>query len=151
MRILLVDDEPDIVAFYREVAASEGFTQVDSVSTAEEAVSRVLRDGYDLILLDISMPGVSGLEIISILRDMCSHALIVVVSGFIPDDVPSEALACIDLLLSKPIGVAVLGQLLAGAAEMCQLLARMRELGDVSQGRDRAIDSTQATAAGADS
>ena len=100
MRVLLVDDEPDIIAFYREIAESEGFTQVDSVGTGEEAVSRVLRGTYDLIVLDICMPGVSGLEIISILRDTCSHALIAIVSGYIPEDVPSEVIECADVLLS---------------------------------------------------
>lgn len=148
MRVLLVDDEPDIIAFYREVAESEGYTQVDSVGTGEEALARVLWETYDLIVLDICMPGVSGLEIIFILRNMCPHALIAIVSGYIPEDVPSDVIECADVLLSKPIGVDLLGELLAGATEMSLTLARIRLMGDISLVLDGAAGRDQTTTAG---
>ena len=64
-----------------------------------------MRSNFDLITLDVRMPGISGLEIIAILRNMNPHAVIAVISGFIPEQVPEEVMSCIDVLLPKPVSV----------------------------------------------
>jgi two-component system alkaline phosphatase synthesis response regulator PhoP len=60
-KILLVDDEPDIVEFLRYNLERENFIVIESF-TGEEAL-QMLKEKPDLILLDIMMPGMSGYEV----------------------------------------------------------------------------------------
>ena len=53
-------------------------------------MTQVLRSVYDVITVDIQMPGASGLEIIAMLRNMCPHAIIAVVSGFLPETMSED-------------------------------------------------------------
>ena len=129
MRILIVDDEPSVAEFFSRLAAVHGFTDIDTVSTAEEAVTQVLREGYDLITLDIRMPGASGLEIIAVLRNMNPHAVIAVISGHIPEQIPDEILSCLDTILAKPVPLEIFTQLLEGALQVSDTMTRIRDLG----------------------
>jgi CheY-like chemotaxis protein len=61
-RILVVDDEPAIPAFLKRVLGGEGY-EVTTVSSGEEALDRIESEEYGLILCDIKMPGLSGIEI----------------------------------------------------------------------------------------
>jgi PAS domain S-box-containing protein len=61
-RILVVDDEPSTLEFLNRLLTSEGH-EVDTVSNAAEAFEMVKNKRYSLILLDIKMPGVSGIEL----------------------------------------------------------------------------------------
>ena len=130
MKILIVDDEPTITDFFSRLAAVRGFHEVESVDSAPDAVSRVLRSSYDLITLDIRMPGVSGLEIIAVLRNMNPHAVICVISGFIPERIPDEVMSCIDVLLPKPVSVETFNALLDGACQLAETIEGIRMLGE---------------------
>ena len=131
MRILIIDDEPSVTAFFSQVATARGFTTIDAVGLAEDAVTRVLRQSYDLITVDINLPGVSGLEIIAVLRDMNPHAIIAVISGFIPDEIPDEVRSCLDVIVEKPVSVDIFGQLLDSAMSIADTLEQVRALGIV--------------------
>jgi DNA-binding response OmpR family regulator len=61
-RILLVDDEPDISLAYRMVLKDEGF-EVDSFGDPQLALSNFKPDFYDLVVLDIKMPGMNGFQL----------------------------------------------------------------------------------------
>ena len=63
MKILIVDDEETIRDLFSQLAQIQGW-EVDAVSTGEEALVQVMRKNYDLITLDLNMPGLSGLEVI---------------------------------------------------------------------------------------
>lgn len=60
-RILVVDNEPQIRRVMRTTLIAEGF-EVDDARIAEEALERMRSDTYDLVLLDINMPGMNGFE-----------------------------------------------------------------------------------------
>jgi two-component system KDP operon response regulator KdpE len=59
--ILVVDDEPQIRRVMRTALAAEGYAVVDAKS-ALEAFDKLRQDRFDLVLLDVNMPGMSGLE-----------------------------------------------------------------------------------------
>jgi PAS domain S-box-containing protein len=61
-RILVVDDEPVVREFISKVLAEEGH-QVETVDNAEDALEMVMGKPYRIILLDIKMPGMSGIEL----------------------------------------------------------------------------------------
>jgi two-component system, OmpR family, KDP operon response regulator KdpE len=60
-KILIVDDEPQIRRVLRTTLTSQGYT-VAEARTGEEAFEQVRSERPDLILLDVNMPGISGLE-----------------------------------------------------------------------------------------
>lgn len=62
-RILVVDDEPVVLDFLREVLTREGF-QVSLATQAEEALSLLGAEPHDLVLCDIRMPGKDGFELL---------------------------------------------------------------------------------------
>ena len=65
--ILLVDDEPDILEFVGYNIKKEGYSLITS-SNGKEAIELARRDRPQLIILDIMMPGMDGIEVCSELR-----------------------------------------------------------------------------------
>ncbi len=67
-RILIVDDERAIVEMMVTVLRKEGFSHIDTVYDGEAALAACAHTTYDLVLLDVMMPGASGLEICPFIR-----------------------------------------------------------------------------------
>ena len=67
-KILLVDDEPAIVDAVGYALRSEGY-EVETSKDGERALSRALDDGFDLVVLDLRLPGLSGIEVCRRLRE----------------------------------------------------------------------------------
>lgn len=61
IKILLVDDEPDIVEFVGFNLVNEGFL-IEKAYTGEEAIEKTIAFNPDLIILDVMMPGMDGME-----------------------------------------------------------------------------------------
>jgi len=66
MRILVIEDEPRILGFLARGLEAEGFA-VDGARNGREGLKRAQRDMYDLVLLDLLLPGLDGL---SVLREL---------------------------------------------------------------------------------
>lgn len=69
-KILLVDDEIAILTMLKTILTKEGFTKIDTAITAEEALSYCKQQYYDLILLDVMLPGQSGFDICPQIRQL---------------------------------------------------------------------------------
>ena len=67
-RILLVDDEPDLLVLVRNILRDEGFT-VDTAENGEVALKKARSFKPDLVILDMMMPGMSGVDVCQKLRD----------------------------------------------------------------------------------
>jgi CheY-like chemotaxis protein len=129
MKTLVVDDEVTMIQFVCMVAQGQGVTDIDTAESGEDALTKVIRTDYDLILLDIQMPGVSGLEILSLIRDMCPHAIIAIVSGYIPDKVSPEVAGCADVMIPKPVPLSTFEALFQSAGRICEEVERIKSLG----------------------
>lgn len=81
-RILVVDDEPEIHTVLGKILSKEGYT-VDSAYSADEAYKAVREAKPDLIILDIMMPRVSGIEVCNALKSasQTQDILILIVSA----------------------------------------------------------------------
>ncbi|MBM7699763.1 response regulator transcription factor [Kurthia huakuii] len=62
-KLLLVDDELAILTMLQTILIKEGFTKIDTATTAEVALHYCGQQSYDLILLDVMLPGQSGFDI----------------------------------------------------------------------------------------
>jgi phosphate regulon transcriptional regulator PhoB len=68
MHILVIDDEADLVELVLYNLKKEGFS-VDSASDGETALSKIKKSKYDLLILDLMLPGIQGTELCRILRN----------------------------------------------------------------------------------
>lgn len=74
-KILIVDDEPQIRRVMKTALAAEGYVVADARS-ASDALSKMREDRFDLLLLDVNMPGMSGLEACSQIRETSDIAIL---------------------------------------------------------------------------
>jgi len=93
-RILLVDDDKDILDIVRLDLEDDPANAVDITSTASEALEQVRRSRYDVIISDWRMPGMNGIELIQKLRSEGCNAYIILYSGFIQGADIRQALDC---------------------------------------------------------
>ena len=79
-RILVADDEESMRWVLSKALRKKGFT-VDLAKDGEEALRLIQADGYDLAILDIKMPGISGLELLDKVRELKSELLVVIMTA----------------------------------------------------------------------
>src|ERR671938_426690 len=108
MKLLLVDDDTRLVAALRRGLTAEGFS-VEVASDGREGLWRGREGGYDLILLDIMLPGANGYRVCADLRRSGVRTPILVLTAKDGDLDEAEALDTgADDYLSKPFSYVVL-------------------------------------------
>lgn len=109
MRILLVDDEEELVT---TLAERLSFRDIDAdwVTGAEDALKRVELQTYDIALLDVKMPKISGLELKKKLEERCPDMKFIFLTGHGSEDdfQAGTAEAGADYYLVKPVNIDVL-------------------------------------------
>jgi len=81
LRILVVDDEPDIVTTLHDLLAGEGNT-VDVAYSGDEALANLEEHDYDLILTDLSMPEMNGVELLKEAKSRFPNTEIMIITGY---------------------------------------------------------------------
>ena len=126
-RIMIVDDDKDALEVYRTRLSHAGF-DVEIAESAEQALSRVKKFDPGLIVTDVRMSGMSGLELLNKIREAMEGVYVVVMTGH--DDMETAVTAmksgAFDFLV-KPVDPKVLEAL----AERC-----FRELNEDDEGPD---------------
>jgi len=79
-RLLVVDDEPNVRASLQGILSDEGF-RVDTVSSGEECLKAIARKPYDVVLLDVWLPGRDGVAILEELQRVAPQVTVVMISG----------------------------------------------------------------------
>jgi two-component system nitrogen regulation response regulator NtrX len=79
-RILIIDDEESIRESVAGILSDEGFKTL-AVGSAEEGLRSLEEENIDLVLLDIWMPGMDGMEALPIIKEQFPHLPVVMVSG----------------------------------------------------------------------
>jgi two-component system KDP operon response regulator KdpE len=103
-KILVVDDEPQIRRMMRATLTSSGY-QVDEAKTGEEALEKLRSYQPDLVLLDLNMPGMGGLEACRTMRDGSDVPIIILTVRNAEKEKVDALDAGADDYVSKPFGM----------------------------------------------
>jgi signal transduction histidine kinase/DNA-binding response OmpR family regulator len=127
-RVLVVDDEPEVAEVCQEFLAGEGY-ELTVAASGEEAMRLLPVLQPEVILTDINLPGVSGLEVMRFAKSIDPDACVVVVTGY------ASASTAIDALregaydyVTKPFDLDAVHKIVKGGVEHRRLKVENREL-----------------------
>lgn len=111
-RVLLVDDDPDLVRLVQHVLKSHGYGPARQVATGREALASL--DGIEIVLLDQQLPDTSGLDVLDAIRTRPSPPAVVLVTGHGNESLVASALrrGADDYLAKDPALTELLPQIL---------------------------------------
>ena len=98
--ILVVDDDPRVREVLEEVISAQGY-KVVAVGSGEAALEAVEKRHYDLIFLDLVLPGINGVEALAAIKEKDKKAVVAIVTGYGDDPIAMEAMAQGPLLLIR--------------------------------------------------
>jgi len=91
-RILVIEDDQEMRSLLKDFFEEEGF-EIHSVSNGSEAFRILVRELFDLVITDIRMPGLTGLDIIPGIKKLQPNVLIIVITAFGSDEIRLRAMA----------------------------------------------------------
>src|SRR5579871_6745964 len=107
VRVLIVDDEPDIRRSLSGVLEDEGYS-AQAVESGETCLDELIRQPYELVLLDVWLPGMDGMEALTRIQEMpfAERPVVVMISGHgnIETAVRATKLGAFDFL-EKPLTI----------------------------------------------
>ena len=113
--VLVVDDDDQVRRLLVTVLQREGFV-VASAIDAQQALEMLDREPFDLMLLDLHMPGpADGEDLLYLLRDRGNAVPIIVVSGWVDDELVADRPDCVQAVVKKPINIHELVRLVRDA------------------------------------
>ena len=106
-RVLIVDDDDSLAEIWLDCLREEGFDPYyvcpDSDTLTNLASGRC---SMDILITDFSMPGLTGLEVCAVAKQLDCPPRVILVTGFEPDSLPETG--CADLVLCKPLSLRLL-------------------------------------------
>jgi len=127
-RILVVDDEPNMLDLFKKVLGKEGY-QVVAASSGEEAIQQLETDRFDLLISDLKMPGLSGLELLKRAKSVCPMmpCVLLTAHGTIDSAVAAMREGAYDYL-TKPINIDEITLTVKKALELHRLTREVAQL-----------------------
>ena len=130
-RVLLVDDEPGIIRSFTRVLRFEGH-EVASAESGAQALQLLATQPFDAIISDVSMPGMTGLELLKAIRGLDADVPVILMSGSPTLDSALEAVEYGALrYLTKPVDLRELDAMVNRAVRLRHLARLKREALDV--------------------
>jgi CheY-like chemotaxis protein len=121
--ILIVDDEQELATLYREFLIGMGFDVVVSFTNPLMAFEhyRQYADKYSLVITDLRMPGMDGIELANKIRELDYSVKIFLITAFDIADIEGQEFyksAKIDATLQKPTKLSLLGKIIGQHIEV---------------------------------
>ncbi|HMU94993.1 MAG TPA: response regulator [Anaerolineales bacterium] len=104
--VMIIEDEPEAAELFGEMMRVNGFRVMKMFSSAP-AIPMIIQEKPDVIILDIMMPDISGLEVLRYMRrepDLATIPVIVISAKSMPSDIKTGLEAGASLYLTKPVG-----------------------------------------------
>ena len=112
-KILIVDDEETLTySLYQTFIKSPDIYEVVTAASGDEAVERLAKDKFDLVLTDIKMPGMDGLELLAEIKAKYPGTKVIVMTAFGSMEKKEESLAIgADYYIEKDFDISDIRQL----------------------------------------
>ncbi len=135
--IVIVDDEETVLASESNILLAHGFTNVVTVQDPRTVLDVLTTRGADLVLLDLSMPSMSGQEVLAQIRDRYPDLPVIIVTG---DAEISSAVECIRMgAVDYMVKAIEQNRLISGVERALEIRELKRTFGNL---RDRVLDQT---------
>ncbi len=103
-RVLLVDDEPNILDVFKEFCEITDSVEVDLSHNGLDAIQKIAKNDYDLVTMDLIMPEMAGVEAVAKIRETKPHLPIIIITGNATDRLINQAgIKGAGALLHKPV------------------------------------------------
>ena len=128
-RILIVDDEREITEILADLLSTD--YECMAAGSAEEALTRLRDNPFELVISDITMPGMSGLEMIPHVKEMSPHTVVVMISGMqtVESAIGALRLGAFDYLM-KPFDLRQVEAVVKRALEHYELIVAKQRYED---------------------
>jgi len=121
-KVLIVDDEENMRRTLADILTDEGY-QVSTASTGEEAIKLCLKRPHEIILMDVRMPGIDGVETFRQIRRHQEGVRVILMSAYSVDDLKAIALdEGAIAFLSKPLDLEQVINLIGGVKDTAILV-----------------------------
>ncbi|MCE5208245.1 MAG: response regulator [Chloroflexi bacterium] len=101
-RLLIVDDDMNLLSFFLEELTQAGF-DVSIKDNGADAIIAAVEERFDLVLLDMLMPGLDGIKVIRVLRKVVPQLPIIGLTGYMGRGYLSQAAGLGVPILTKPV------------------------------------------------
>jgi len=98
--VLVVDDDPIIRDLLKEIIEDQGYT-ANCAETGEIALTMVEKQQFNLIFLDLILPGINGIDVLQRIKAEDSEAVVVIITGFGDEPITNQAMSLGPLLLIR--------------------------------------------------
>lgn len=145
-KLLVIDDEPAIREGVRRILESESF-QVETFASGHAALERIKQEPFDLVVTDLKMPGISGMEVLKAIKEIQPDLPVIFITGYSSVDSAVEVmkLGAVDYI-AKPFTPEEMLQTVKTALEQrvvaLEDLYLLKELRD-GEGFDRFVGKSQ--------
>ena len=127
-RILIVDDEPNICHLLKELLAQNDYV-IETCLNGQDAVAKVRDTQYDMVISDLKMPGINGIELIKTVKTGSPETATVLVTGYATVETAVKALRQgADDYVTKPFNIEELRKVVTRGLESKQLRQSNRTL-----------------------
>jgi nitrogen regulation protein NR(I) len=142
-RILLIEDDSGITDTLQRVLVAEGHV-VEIEKRGNDGLARAVKDSFNVVITDLKLPGLNGLELVRQLHMAKPLLPIILVTAFGTTETAIEAMkfGAYDYLL-KPFNIPQLIKLVHKAADSNRRMSEPIGLGEVSQSRDALVGQSQ--------
>lgn len=104
-RILIVDDNKELCKNFSDILELKGY-EVKVVHDGYKAIEIIKNDKVNVVLMDIKMPGMSGIKTLNILREIAPNLNVILITAFADDIIYKEGLKNVNLkIIQKPIDI----------------------------------------------
>lgn len=136
-RVLVIDDDEKVLGIYQELLKQRGLT-VTTCSHSAEAVPRLKADAYDVVLLDIRMPGIEGTDLLPLIKKIRPDLPAIIVSAYCDDTNRGyyHALGAFEIV-SKPFSHEVLFDAISRAIDQQERVPLTLTSLSLREGRDQ--------------
>jgi nitrogen regulation protein NR(I) len=142
-RILLIEDDSGITDTLQRLLAAEGHV-IEIEKRGDDGLARALKDSFNLVITDLKLPGLNGLDLVRQLHAVKPRLPIILVTAFGTTETAIEAMkfGAYDYLL-KPFNIPQLIELVRKAADSNRQMSEPVGLGETNHSRDALVGQSQ--------